>query len=126
MAIYNLSPIFAPQYVGYSSAALTFAPTGASTTVPASYNYQIGVCRVSNITAAPVALSIWRVPSGSSANNANLVVPPINIPVATQTFPYLDITALWGIVLRPGDSIWALAGAASSLVIYADGAVIQI
>lgn len=126
MSIYNLSPIFEPQQVASAAAAaLTFAPAGG-TTVPTGYNYQISVFRVANITGAPVSLQIWRVPSGAADDNAHIVVPTINIPVATQTAPDLDLTALWGIVLRPGDAIWAQAGSANALNIHADGAVIQI
>jgi hypothetical protein len=126
MAVYNLSPIVEPQYVAATSAALALAPPGAGSAVPAGYYYQIAVCRVSNVTNAPVSLQVWRVPSGASADNAHMVLPPINVPVASQTFPDFDLTTLWGIVLRPGDAIFAIAGAASSLVIHADGAVIQI
>lgn len=125
MAVYNLACLFRPQYVGNAAAALTFAPTGA-TAVPAGYNYQIAVLRVANITGAPVSLEIWRVPSGAFDDNQHLVIPQVNVPVASQTFPDLDITALWGAVLGAGDAIWAVAGAANSLVIHGDGAVIQI
>lgn len=127
MPVYNLSPIFEPQYVAtLTAAALTFVPGVGGSVVPANYNYQIAVCRVANVTATPIPLTVWRVPSGGSATNATLVIPQINVPVATQTFPNLDLTALWGIVLRPGDSIYALAGTASALVIHGDGAVIQL
>lgn len=126
MAVYNLSPMFNPQYVANASTKLIFATPGAPTVVPAGYAYQLAVCRVANKTAAPVSLEIWRVPAGAAADDAHIVVPAINIPVASQTFPYFDATALWGIVLQAGDSIYAVAGAASSLIIHADGAVIQI
>lgn len=108
-------------------AALVFATPGTPTVVPANFFYQISVLRVTNVNAAPVALTVYRVPSGSSAIAANTVVPvTVNIPVASNTFPHFDLTALWGCVLCPGDSIWALAGVASALVIHGDGAVIQI
>ena len=126
MAIYSLSPIFEPQYVAGAAAALVFATPGGPTVIPAGYNYQISVARVANKTGAPVSFKCWRVPSGSTDDDAHIVVPAINIPVATSTSPYFDITALWGVVLQPGDAIWALAGAASSLILQGDGAVIQI
>lgn len=126
MAVYNLSPIYQPQYVGAAAAVLTFATPGSPTVVPASFNYQISVARVANKTAAPVSLKMWRVPSGAADDDAHIVIPQINIPVATQTFPHLDLTALWGIVLQPGDAIWAIAGAGNSLILHADGCVIQI
>lgn len=126
MAVYNLSPIFEPQYVGNAAAALVLEPPGAGSAVPASYYYQIAVCRVANVTGAPVSLEIWRVPAGAANDDQHIIVPQLNVPVASQTFPGLDLTALWGIVLRAGDAIWAVAGAADSLVIHGDGAVIQI
>lgn len=125
MPFYNLSPIFEPQYAASgAAAALVFQPGG--TTVKAGYNYQIATMRVSNVTNAPVSLGIYRIPSGSAVDNVNLVVPSINIPVAASTQMDIDLTALWGAVLVPGDAIYALAGAATSLVITADGAVITL
>ncbi len=126
MAVYSLSPIYQPQYVANAAAALVFATAGGPTVVPAAFNYQIAAMRVANKTAAPVSLKMWRVPSGAADDDAHIVVPVINIPVATQTFPWMDITALWGVILAPGDAIWALAGAASSLILHADGALIQV
>jgi hypothetical protein len=125
MAVYNLSPIFAPQFVATGGAAqLTFAPPGAGLLVPAGYNYQIAVLRVVNLAGAPVSLKLWRVPAGSAADDQHVVCPTINIPVATQTFPYFDVTALWGAVLQPNDCIYALAGAGNALTLQGDGAVI--
>ena len=126
MAVYNLSPIFAPQYIAAAAAKLVFATPGLPTVVPAQMNYQIMACRVANIGTVPVSLQVWRVPSGAAQDNQHVVVPTINIPVASQTFPYFDLTALWGVTLQPGDSIWAAAGVASMLVIHADGAVITL
>ena len=126
MAVYNLSPIFQPQYVASAAAKLVFATPGGPSVVPANVNYQILVARVANIDTVPVSLEVWRVPSGASQDGQHIVVPTINIPVASQTFPYFDLTALWGITLQPGDAIWALASVASMLVLHADGAVVTI
>ncbi len=126
MAVYSLSPIFKPQYVANAAALLTFATPGAPTVVPSLYNYQVAVARVSNKTAAPVTFKMWRVPSGATNDDEHIIVPTINIPVATQTFPWFDLTAIWGITLAVGDGLYALAGAASSLTIHADGAVIEL
>jgi hypothetical protein len=127
MPVANLSPLFEPQFIAESAvAALVFATPGNPTAVPSGYFYQIGVLRVTNIDNAPVTLTLYRVPSGSTAIAVNTVVPvTVQVPVATQTFPHFDVTALWGAVLMPGDSIWALAGVASKLVIQGDGLVIQ-
>lgn len=125
MSIYSLSPLVNPQYIAQAaSAALVFATPGAPAAVPSGFNYQIQVARVANITGSPVTLEVWRVPSGSSADNPHIIVPTINIPVASQTFPYFDLTACWGVVLQAGDAIWALAGTASALVIQGDGVVV--
>jgi hypothetical protein len=127
MPFYTLSPLFQPQYANGSAAtALAFATAGNPTTVPAGYSYQIATLRVSNVTAAPVTLEVWRVPVGSAADNQHLVIPSISIPVAASTQMDIDLTALWGAVLEPGDAIYAEAGAASSLVISGDGAVITL
>lgn len=126
MAVYSLSPIFQPQYVAAAAAKLVFGTPGLPTVVPAQMNYQIMACRVANIDTIPVSLQVWRVPAGSAQDNQHIIVPTINIPVASQTFPYFDLTALWGVTLQPGDSIWAVAGVASMLVIHADGAVITV
>jgi hypothetical protein len=125
MPFYNLACLFEPQFVSTAATALTFAPGVGGSVVPPNYAYQISTLRVSNVTAAPVTLQVWRVPSGSTPIAVNLVVPSINIPVAAATQMDIDLTALWGAVLQPGDSIYAEAGAASSLVIQGDGAVIQ-
>lgn len=126
MSIYSLAPIFDPQYVAAAAAALLFATANNPSAVPGGYAYQINVARVANRTAAPVSLEIWRVPAGAAADNAHIVIPQINVPVATQTAPHMDLLALWGIVLQPGDAIWAVAGAAASLIFQGDGVVIQL
>ena len=127
MAVYNLSTMFEPQYVGSAAAALVFATPGAPVVVPLKYNYQISVLRVANVTAAPVALTVWRVPVGAAADATHLVTPStVNIPVATNTFPHFDVTALWGALLGPGDAVWMQASAASSLVVQGDGAVVSV
>ena len=126
MAVFNLSPLFQPQYVANAAAALTFAPAGG-TTVPAGYQYRIDTLRVTNITSAPVSLKVWRVPSGSTDDNQHIVIPvTVLVPVGVSTFPQFDVTALWGAVLSAGDAIWAVAGSASALVIQGDGVVAQL
>lgn len=124
MSVYNVSPIFNPQFIANAAAALTFAPQGG-TTVPINTRYQINTARVVNVTNAPVALTIWIVPSGSADDNQHLAVPvTVVIPVASQTFPHFDATVLWGLVLNSGDAIWAQAGTASALTINGSGAVV--
>lgn len=125
MPAYQLNQMFKCQFVGASSAALPFA-IGAATSVPAKFAYQLGSVRVTNVTNAPVSLTVWRVESGAAADAQHTVTPAtVNVPVASNTFPHFDLTVLWGAVLGAGDAIWAQAGSASALVIQGDGAVIQ-
>lgn len=128
MSVYNLSPVYRPQFIGNAAAKLVMAPPGAGgNVVPVGYNYKIDVFHVINVTSAPVSLKLWRVPSGGASGNSNIVVPvTVLVPVATQTFPQFDVTSLWGAVLTEGEWIEALAGSASALVAEADGIVIQL
>lgn len=127
MAVYNLSPIYRPQYAANASAKLVMATGAVSNIVPAGYNYVIKAIRAVNVTAAPVTLKLWRVPSGGAVGNDNLIVPvTVQVPVATNTFPDFDITVLWDAVLTPGEAIYAEAGSASAISVSADGAVVQL
>jgi hypothetical protein len=123
MAVYNLAPIFPPQYINLTTAAALVSP-GGITAVPANQVYQIATMRVVNVTANPVVLVIYRLRPGSSADAAHTVVAAVVVPVASQTFPHFDVTALWGAVLTAGDSIWASCTTAAALVVTADGAIV--
>lgn len=128
MAIYNLSCLFQSQVVAHSAAApLVFATPGAPVAVPAPYNYQLAVIRVTNITASPVSLTVWRVSAAAATPaNSNIVGPvTVMVPPGVQTFQALDVTPLWGAVLMSGDAIWMLAGTANALNVTGDGLVIQ-
>lgn len=126
MAAYNLYPIFKPQFIAAGAAALVFAPPGATTTVPANYAYEISAMWVTNVTAAPVALTLWLVPALAAADNEHLVNPvTVLIPVASNTNPAFPVSQLWGEVLPAGWAIFAQAGSASALSVKAAGAVIQ-
>lgn len=130
MSIYNLSNLYRPQWIATGAAApLVFSPSVAAggSVVPAQFNFLINSMRVQNVTTAPVSLSIWLVPAGAAADNQHLVIPPgVNVPIATGTTPWFDIGVLWGVVLNPGDAIWALAASANALNLIADGALIQL
>lgn len=123
MTTYDFYPVFNPQFVpDTDAAALTFATPGAGVAVPANYKILISHCTVANVSADPVNLSVWRVPSGDSADPAHLLCLTIPIPPATEAIPWFNVDCLWGAVLEAGDAIWALAGTASALVIQGDGA----
>lgn len=123
--MYTITPIFEPQFIPAAAAGLAFAPAPTGIVVPPNVTYRIDQIRVTNVTGVACALTIWRIPSGSANTAVNNVIPvTVVVPPSTLTAPQFDLTALWGAVLRPGDAIWAQAGAASALTIYGDGAVI--
>ena len=126
MATYTLSPIYEPQYVPFGSGGgLTFASSiGGGFTVPANNRFVIQTCRVANNSGSPVTFEVWRVPGGAAQDNQHIIVPQINIPVATQTDAWFDVGPLWGVVLNFGDTIIMAAGTANALVVQADGAVV--
>ena len=76
----------------------------------------ISALRVVNIAGAPVALTIWVVPSGGSRTDANTIEKTFSAPQDG-----LDGAFLKGVVLRPGDAVHWLAGAATSLSGRIDG-----
>lgn len=124
MATYNKAPMFQSQFVANAAAALVFAPVGGAE-VPPNVTYELGMPHVVNITSSPVTLKMWRVEDGETNDNEHISVPvTVVVPVASNTFPEFQVTALFGAVLRPGDAIWGLAGTASALVVSCDGLVI--
>ena len=126
MPSYALSPLFEPQYVPNAVGAAVFATGGNPTAVPTGVAYQITVARVANIGQAPVNLTVWRVPQGAGADNQHIVVPQIAIPPASASFPWMELSALWGSILQAGDSIWTLANAQNALVLQGDGVIISL
>lgn len=125
MPSYALSPIFECQFIATGAAApFTFAPPGGGTVVPPNVFYQISSIRVINKGAPPTLLTMWRVPNGGGTTDVNLCVPELIVPSPTQSFPWFDVTSLWGAILRPGDSIAGLAGTGAQLIVIADGSVI--
>ena len=132
-----LSPMFQPQWItgtvtvaagvvtAQSSNPLIFAPTGA-TVVPAGVSYLIQRMQVSNTTGVPITLVIWRIPSGGVLGaNSSIVVPGIVIPANSFTYPYFIPKALQGIVLQPGDALFAGTSTPNTLTVSADGAIIS-
>lgn len=129
MSIYNLQTIYNPQWISDVAAALILQPSVAAggSVVPANFSFLFNSMRVTNVTTAPVALTMWRVPAGATTDNQHLVIPAsVRVPIASNTTPWFDIGVLWGAVLNPGDAIWAQAATANALSIIADGAVIQL
>lgn len=124
IASFALACLFKPQFISNAGAALVFATPGSPAAVPDKSIYQLLYVRVANVTASPADLNIWRVPAGSSVISQNLVVPGVTIPPANiNTFPYWEVTTLWGITLTKGDVIWAASSVANALTIHGDGSV---
>lgn len=85
------------------------APTGTTSVV------KRGI--FSNVTAAPVTITVNVVPSGGSAALTNQVINARTLaPFETYVSPELA-----GVVLDPGDAIVALASVATSVVFLASG-----
>lgn len=125
----NLIKIYDPQWISNAAAGLIFfpAPATGGIVVPPLYNFLLLTVRITNFSANPVPLTVWRVPSGATNDNQHVVIPStVNVPTATAATPWFDVGNLWGSVLAPGDAIWALAGTANALSITADGAIIQL
>lgn len=126
MADYISTRLIKPQYITVTSAAITWAPAPSGLTVPANIQYLLKNPRVTNVSAGVATLAVWLVPAGLAADAQHeVIVPTVKIPVASNTFPQFDLTALWGATLAAGDAIWVQSDTASALIIYADGLVIQ-
>lgn len=126
MPDYLSARLIKPQFITVTSAAITWAPSPGGLVVPANVQYLLKNPRVSNVSAGVVTLAVWLIPNGAT-NDAQheVIVPTVKIPVASNTFPQFDLTALWGATLAAGDAIWVQSDTASALIIYGDGLVIQ-
>ena len=84
---------------------------------PASTATRIDKLTVSNPGGSVQQISIYLVPSGQSAGASNITTPPQSVGI-NGTF---NSPNEFGHYLNPGDSIWAIATAASQLVIAVAG-----
>jgi hypothetical protein len=75
---------------------------------------------VTNTTASTVTLTLWLVPSGGAAADANKIADALSIAAgATYLCPELA-----GKRLDSGDALWAQASAATSLSFRLDGRLV--
>jgi hypothetical protein len=90
-----------------------------ATYVTAAANSQTLIKRavVTNITAGAITFDLWRVPSGGSVANGNLMLKTQSVPANGQ---YL-LPELANLVLNPGDTIQIQASANTSLNFTASG-----
>lgn len=106
---FSLTPIIRKQFVATGSAADYFTAGGTGV--------RIDFLSVVNSDSAAHTVSIWLVPSGGSLGNSN--VSTLNKTVQPgQTW---NSPNELGAVLGAGDTIWAMASAASVLNIFASG-----
>lgn len=129
MPIYTPAPIYSPQAITAGAAApLVFTLiAGGTGFVPAQTQIQISTLHVCNNGNVSCPLAVWRVPVGSGGtSDVNLVLPFVNIPVATVSNPWFDLSTLWGAQLRAGDAIYARADVANFLSVHGDGVIIQL
>lgn len=128
MPSFDIVPIFEPQFVPNPAGKLAFAAGG--NIVPANTIYQIRSARVvvrnQFSPSFQVVVEVWRVPAGFTNTADRIVMPLVFLPNPSSAFPWLELTVLWGAVLKPGDSIWALAGLANEVTIFADGIVVNL
>lgn len=117
---FQLSTIIVAQFVANAATALQLTVDAAGTqaaAVPALTALSLWNCRFTNATASPVTLKVYR----GTATGAHTVINTITIPVATATNPYFDWSP--GYQLAAGESIVAVAGTASALVVTGDGGI---
>lgn len=87
----------------------------AAAIITASKPETIAAATVSNPTGGAVTLTLWIVPSGGSASDANILYDEHS--VATTTEP-VGLSGLVGQTLNSGDALHAVASAATSLTLH--------
>lgn len=100
------------QYAQASSAAQIYSPptNPATTTI-------IDKFTVTNVTGSAATLSVYIVPSGNSAAANYMIVSALSIAANTA----IDLTTLQNQILTQGDSLMALAGTGSAVVVRVSG-----
>ncbi len=101
--------LFGPLSVSNASTALYTSPAGVTTVV----NRVV----FTNVTAGSVTLTVWVVRSGGATANSHIVIGAVSGGQSISAGPSEPYVAnsLASLVLAPGDAIWALASAASSI-----------
>lgn len=121
-ALLNVIP---PQLVTNAAAKCTFtnqnSQLAGGVVVPANCVVLLTSLKCNNYTAGGITLQVWR---GTAADNTHtLLGGAIVIPPASLGSPGVQLLDA-PLVLMPGDSIWAEAGAGASLNIWGDGQLI--
>lgn len=90
-----------------------YAPVAATALYTEAGTFSvIDKCTVTNVSGNTVTLSLYLVPSGGTAGPSNLIMSSRSIAAGEcYTCPEMVGHVVW-----LGESVWALAGAASALV----------
>jgi len=100
------------QYLKLFEPSVLAAAAGTIFTVAAGQLLRGGIVRLTNTTVAPVTATLYAVPSGGALGPANACFPTKNIPAND----YIDVALP---LMRAGDFLQAVAGAAASISISA-------
>jgi hypothetical protein len=74
-----------------------------------------------NTTASPIAVTIYKVPSGGSPGATNILVGGMVIPANTVNGGIKEIFEAENQILYPGDSLQAFAGTAAAVNLNVSG-----
>ena len=70
---------------------------------------------VTNTDTAAIPVTIYKVPSGGSADDTTLLVDAKNVPPNTINGGVLELYEVENQTLNPGDALWAFAGTAAKV-----------
>jgi hypothetical protein len=114
----SLQTLLEPSYVPAANAAIFTNTTGQSVLLQK--------VTFTNNSNAAVTLSLNWVPSGGAAGAANLIVNATSVsPKGPTNDGIYECIGLEGHILAPGDSLWAVAGTADTLVAAISGSLIS-
>lgn len=103
----QFAKFFEPAQLTASVATYYTVPSSPTTTL-----LRNGRIRLSNTTAAPVTATVHAVPASGSAADANAIIKAYSIGANS----YLDVDLP---IMKAGDTLQALAGAATSISLHA-------
>lgn len=90
-------------------------------TCPANQYLTTKKVTITNPTASPVALTLYKVPSGQAPGAANLLVSGLVIPANTVNGGIKELYEVENQILYAGDTLQGLAGSAGALILNVSG-----
>ncbi len=106
---FNAESLYVGQPAG--TAAAIYTSTGVTTTLSAATAF--------NGSGGPETLDVWLVPSGDSEADANKLYEGLAVADGAT----VDLAALVGHALNPGDAVYALASTAATISVRLTGAI---